>query len=153
MGEAAGEEPSEEGAEFVLAARYGGLDDVREALAQGIEVNARSHGRATALLMASANGHVEVMKALLDARASAEMANEAGNCPLHWAALNGHVEACKTLLEARADGTARNEFGKKPFDEAFGRSFNEICELLAPATAFDEDAAAEEEGADEGGST
>eukprot|EP00438_Fugacium_kawagutii_P023752 Skav215446 [mRNA] locus=scaffold2193:53380:54036:- [translate_table: standard] len=36
--------------------------------------------------MASANGHLEIVRRLLDARASPDLANEAGNCPLHWVA-------------------------------------------------------------------
>jgi len=140
-----GNEPSEAAADFVLAARYGDLDDVTAALEAGIEVDAESHGGATALLMASGNGHLDIVSALLGARASLEIANESGSRPLHWAALNGHLDVCKALLEARADTNARNEFRKKPFDEAFGRSFSEVCELLAPATDFSEDAPTEEE--------
>lgn len=132
-------EPPEEAVDFVLCARYGELDELREAMAAGIDVNVRSHGSATALLMASANGHLEVAQHLLDAGANTELANEAGNCPLHWAALNGHLSVCKLLLEKRADTNARNEFKRRAFDEAFGRNFPEICEFLAPLTNMAED--------------
>eukprot|EP00927_Polykrikos_kofoidii_P023244 TRINITY_DN21475_c0_g1_i1.p1 TRINITY_DN21475_c0_g1~~TRINITY_DN21475_c0_g1_i1.p1 ORF type:complete len:250 (-),score=83.65 TRINITY_DN21475_c0_g1_i1:136-843(-) len=133
-------EPSEEVIEFVLSGRYGDLEDVQAAIASGINVDARSTGQATALLMASANGHTEVVKELLKAKAAPELANEAGNRPLHWGALNGHVEVCKALLEHRADANVRNEFQRRPFEEALGRKHEEVCELIAKHTDFSKDA-------------
>lgn len=53
----------EELAEFVLDARYGDLEAVEEGLKAGLEVNGKGHGGATALLMASANGHLEIVRA------------------------------------------------------------------------------------------
>merc|ERR1712062_434315 len=100
-------------------------------------------GRATAALMASANGHGEVVRMLLEARANMSLGNEAGNCPMHWAALNGHEDVCRLLMEARADANVRNEFNRKPFDEAFGRNLSQICTLLAPVTNFSDDAEGE----------
>merc|ERR1712083_1276009 len=88
---------------------------------------------------ASANGHVEVVRALLDARATTALANEAGSRPLHWASLNGHLDVCRTLLDSGADANLRNEFDRRPFEEAFGRQHAEICELLAPKTDFSKD--------------
>ena len=54
---------SEELAEFVLDARYGDLEAVEEGLKAGLEVNGKGHGGSTALLMASANGHLEIVRA------------------------------------------------------------------------------------------
>jgi len=115
-------------------------------LAARIEVNARSHGGACALFMASANGHLDIVKQLLQAKASPELPNESGNRPLHWAALNGHLDVVKALLEVKADANATNEFGKRPFEEAFGRSHTEVCEALAPETKFEDDLPADKEG-------
>mmetsp|Transcript_94161 Transcript_94161/g.248840 ORF Transcript_94161/g.248840 Transcript_94161/m.248840 type:complete len:198 (+) Transcript_94161:46-639(+) len=152
----AAEEPSEEVVDFVLGARYGDLEDVLAYIKAGsVLIDAQSHGGATALLMGSANGHLEVVKALLEAKANLEVPNEAGNRPLHWAALNGHKQVCEALLEAKADANVKNEFGRKPFDEAFGRSLTEVCELLAVKTDFRGDPAdgpEDEEAADEKGS-
>merc|ERR1719491_2604164 len=107
----ASEDPPEEVVEFVLSARYGDLEDVQAMLSSSAcPIDAQSHGGATALLMGSANGHLEVVRALLEAKASTEVPNEAGNTPLHWAALNGHLEVCRALVEAHADLNVRNEF-------------------------------------------
>lgn len=141
-------EPPEEVSEFVLDARYGDAEAVEAALAAGVEVNAKSHGGSTALLMASANGHLEIVRRLLDARASPDLVNDAGNCPLHWACLNGHLEVVKALVATRANPNVYNDFKKRPFDEAFSKSHTEICEALAAVTRFEDDAAAAEEETD-----
>jgi ankyrin repeat protein len=43
--------------DFVLAARYGDLDDVKAYMAQGINVGVKDNNGNTAMHMASANGH------------------------------------------------------------------------------------------------
>jgi len=134
-------EPSEAIADFVAAARFGDVDDINAAIAAGVvDIDVIEPTKGTALLMASANGHLEVVHALLEARASTVLGNEAGSSPLHWAALNNHLDVCKALVEARADISARNEFKRRAFDEAFGRTNTEVCEFLAPKTDFDDDA-------------
>ncbi|CAE8733069.1 unnamed protein product [Polarella glacialis] len=129
--------------EFVLDARYGDEECVKAALEARAEVDACSHGRSSALLMASANGHTGIVRLLLEARASTECPNDAGNRPLHWAALNGHLQIVQALLEAKADANVRNEFEKRPFDEAFAKraaeGYVEVCEAIAKATNFEGD--------------
>lgn len=139
MAQGAGAEPSEAVVDFVTDARYGDLEDVQAALAAGVEVNSQSYDGATALLMACANGHLEVMKTLLEAKANTKIGNEAGNTPLHWASLNGHVAIVEALLQAKADPDAKNEFQRRPFDEALGRDMKDVCELLCRATDFSKD--------------
>ena len=55
---------SVEVSELVLDARYGDAEAVEQAVAQGVDVNGKSHGGSTALLMASANGHLEIVRGL-----------------------------------------------------------------------------------------
>eukprot|EP00434_Breviolum_minutum_P031195 symbB.v1.2.027587.t1/scaffold2769.1/size71079/5 len=50
--------------------------------------------------MASANGHLDIVRRLLEARASPDLANDAGNCPLHWACLNGRGRSMKPSARA-----------------------------------------------------
>eukprot|EP00208_Stichococcus_sp_RCC1054_P007280 CAMPEP_0206143426 /NCGR_PEP_ID=MMETSP1473-20131121/20542_1 /ASSEMBLY_ACC=CAM_ASM_001109 /TAXON_ID=1461547 /ORGANISM="Stichococcus sp, Strain RCC1054" /LENGTH=70 /DNA_ID=CAMNT_0053538823 /DNA_START=205 /DNA_END=413 /DNA_ORIENTATION=+ len=59
--------PTAEEVELLVdGARYGDLEDVVAALEDGVAVDAvDEHGR-TALHMASGNGHLEVVSALLD---------------------------------------------------------------------------------------
>ena len=76
---------------------------------------------------------------LLQAGALPNLANDAGNCPLHWAALNGHRDVLQALLQGKADVNVVNEFKRSPFDEAFGRGHTEVCELLAKLASFEEE--------------
>eukprot|EP00929_Paragymnodinium_shiwhaense_P015182 TRINITY_DN123226_c0_g1_i1.p1 TRINITY_DN123226_c0_g1~~TRINITY_DN123226_c0_g1_i1.p1 ORF type:complete len:285 (+),score=79.35 TRINITY_DN123226_c0_g1_i1:69-923(+) len=138
----AAQEPTAAVSEFVDAARYGDVDDVKALLSSGVDVDAyggSAGSRATALLMACANGHQDVVQALLDAKADMSKGNESCSSPLHWSALNGHLDICKLLVERKADANARNEFQRRPFDEAFSRGHQEICEFLAPKTDFADD--------------
>ncbi len=54
----------------------------------------------TALIRASQRGHVEVVKALLDAGAKVNEKNNEGYTALIWASKNGHVEVVEALLDA-----------------------------------------------------
>ena len=49
------------------------------------------------------NGHVEVVRVLVDAAADVEAQTAAGSRPLYIAAHHGHVEVARTLMEAGAD--------------------------------------------------
>mmetsp|Transcript_13389 Transcript_13389/g.22798 ORF Transcript_13389/g.22798 Transcript_13389/m.22798 type:complete len:80 (-) Transcript_13389:361-600(-) len=76
--------------------------------------------RNTALHVASANGHLQVVKLLLsqEGRVALDLQNETLNTPLHYAALNGHKEIVKLLVDRKAKPDLRNEFDKNAFDEA-----------------------------------
>ncbi|KXZ49766.1 hypothetical protein GPECTOR_19g217 [Gonium pectorale] len=77
---------------LVDGARYGDMEDVDAALSQGVPVDSKDSMGRTALHMACANGHVEVITRLLEAGALTDVTNSGGNTPLHWACLNGHME-------------------------------------------------------------
>ncbi|KAF4664691.1 hypothetical protein FOZ61_000612 [Perkinsus olseni] len=125
---------------FLKAARYGDLEEVRDLLRGRAELLEETDAftKSTAMLLAAANGHTEVVKALLEEaggddrkKAVVNQANGQGNTPLHWAALNGHLDVCKILLEAGADATAVNKAKRTPYDEALSRHFQEVCVYLA----------------------
>uniref|UniRef100_A0A7I4FKK2 Uncharacterized protein n=1 Tax=Physcomitrium patens TaxID=3218 RepID=A0A7I4FKK2_PHYPA len=52
--------------DFLQAARYGDLEDVQRLLAQGTSVSSQDVQGRTALHMASANGHLDVVKCLIE---------------------------------------------------------------------------------------
>nr|CAG8500474.1 8025_t:CDS:2 [Entrophospora candida] len=64
----------------------------------------------TALHMASANGHIEIVKFIIESICSSSTnddfsigtlinsQNNSGNTPLHWSALNGHLDVVEILL-------------------------------------------------------
>ena len=130
-------------AEFLACARYGEIDDLRtfpEIVSLAQKSDACSGN--TALMFASANGHLEIVNMLLEiSRSVINKQNSAGNTALHWASINGQSAVVVALLSAGADANFRNAAGDRPFDEAVRRHvFPEICEMLAKATAFEEDA-------------
>ena len=72
----------------------------------------------TALHMACANGHLDIVKLLLKHGANPNALNKSKNTPLHWAALNGRTEIIELLIEAKADANLKNEFDHVPLEEA-----------------------------------
>jgi ankyrin repeat protein len=63
------------------------------------DVNARGGCFDTPLLAASAKGHSEVVKLLLNNNADIRLCDDEDSGPLHWASIRGHVEVVKTLLD------------------------------------------------------
>jgi ankyrin repeat protein len=81
--------------------------------------------------MASANGHLEIVKLLLENKADPNLQNSAKNTPLRmsnsfiiyeqfldWAALNGRRDITELLLLNKADPNIKNEFDRIPLEEA-----------------------------------
>ncbi|MGH9346699.1 MAG: ankyrin repeat domain-containing protein [Vicinamibacterales bacterium] len=74
-----------------------------------------THGGLTALLFAARQGHVEAVRALLDAGAGVNQASPADNTtPLLIATINGHFDLAKLLLDAGADPKIANTAGATP---------------------------------------
>mmetsp|Transcript_21505 Transcript_21505/g.52688 ORF Transcript_21505/g.52688 Transcript_21505/m.52688 type:complete len:148 (+) Transcript_21505:246-689(+) len=74
----------------------------------------------TGLHWASSGGHLAVVKALLEAKASVNAQNAVKDTPLHLAAWRDQVEVIEALVAAKADKGLRNQDGKTPLD--LGRS-------------------------------
>ena len=109
---------------LVYSARAGELKDVQEMLEvtdPPLDLNYKDDTMSnnTALHVAAANGHTEIVKMLLDSgRVLLNELNEFGNTPLHYAALNGKADIVNLLLDHKADVNIKNEFGRIPFEEA-----------------------------------
>jgi len=110
------------GAPTELADKYGwtacmwasecGHVDIRVLLAVGAKVNAADADCMTALHLASAYSHVEVIRVLLAAGADINAIwTRTVWTPLHWAAHNGHVDIIRALLAAGADATRLDSNG------------------------------------------
>ncbi|KAF2202616.1 ankyrin [Delitschia confertaspora ATCC 74209] len=92
----------------------------------------------TALHYAAANGHLEILKALLAdkdtaAKSAINALNDSGNTPLHWAALNGHLECVKFLVERGADVTVINKAGHDAVFEAEINDKKDVVDWLLGA--------------------
>ncbi|KAK9815464.1 hypothetical protein WJX72_004084 [[Myrmecia] bisecta] len=122
------EQPAEQNelVEFLIdSARYGDLEDVQQALDSKLDPSACDEDGRTALHMASANGHTEVVRLLVDAGADIGSQNKEGNTPLHWACLNGHEAVARFLLQHGASPSCLNSHTRTPVDECLGRPFQD----------------------------
>ena len=94
---------------MVPSARNGMLEDVKRLIKYGVDVNVPDATKRTALIEASANGHIQVAAALIDAFANVNAAMHggapdavSGRTALVEASANGHREIVAMLLEAGA---------------------------------------------------
>ncbi|GAA99344.1 hypothetical protein E5Q_06039 [Mixia osmundae IAM 14324] len=111
--------------DIILAARYGDLDDLKafvEAYGPEALISAQDDNGNLALHMASANGHVEIVRYLVSLSPDERLAqqNQSGNTPLHWASLNGHLEVLKLLCPRMsvASISLHNKANKTALQEA-----------------------------------
>ena len=70
----------------------------------------------TPLNVAALNGHLEVVNALIAARATVDLARNDGATPVLMAARGGHVEVVRLLVRAGADTTLGGAYGS-PIDQ------------------------------------
>ncbi|XP_057732279.1 uncharacterized protein LOC130947594 isoform X3 [Arachis stenosperma] len=104
------------------AARYDDMDDVVILASNGVPLDSKDEQGRTALHMAAANGHIEIVEYLIGQGVDLNVANEEKNTPLHWACLNGHVEVVKKLIMAGANVGVLNRFVTLLEFEAFQNS-------------------------------
>src|SRR4029450_10892077 len=116
-----------EGEPPLMAASYAGsIDTVRLLLETGVDVNATdTYQKQTALMWAATEGHTEVVKALLDAKADPNVKAAVttlterkhadhptgGFTALMYAARNGHEDTVKALIAGGADPQLTNGDG------------------------------------------
>jgi ankyrin repeat protein len=82
----------------------------------------------SALHKAAANGHVDIMKYLVE-HGAVFIENQAGAGPLTWAVLNKQVEAVKYLLatfSAQIDVLKKPEAGMSPLSTAYDSDCQEV---------------------------
>jgi len=145
---------------FIDSCRFGDLDDVIGAITDGVDINYFDNNLNTALHMACANGHLDVIKEILKVTkdgqrvANINARNSDGSTPLHWAVINTQKAVIELLLENNADCNIKSKYGQTPLDEAITGGIYEIAEMIAAKTKPDEEElqiVEEEVGAGEGG--
>jgi ankyrin repeat protein len=115
---------------YQAASLGNGFAIVRLLLNQGADSNlAMSNGR-TPLMAAAARGDVEVMRALMDAKASVDTRNGAGETALILAATDGNPEAVRLLLDRGADARVRTKRDETALGNAGTAGNEEAVRLL-----------------------
>ena len=116
------------------AASQGDLALVKQALAEGADVNVLKDGMSP--LLASSAGsmpNLDVVRALLEAGADPNLGEVA--LPLRQAASRANTELVRILLEGGADPNARTSDGRTALMSAVGWDNGELVQLLLDAGA------------------
>jgi ankyrin repeat protein len=89
----------------------GNLQDCKDAIIDGAEINTKYEDGNTALHFASTKGHLEVVKYLIHLGSEKEAKNINGMTALHIASIYGHLEIVKYLLHLGLEKEAKNIYG------------------------------------------
>ncbi|KAL7751917.1 ankyrin repeat-containing protein [Sorochytrium milnesiophthora] len=137
--------------ELVACARYGELAELQEEVARRCSDHsgwstskvlalADPQTGNTALHMAAANGHADVVQYLLEHLATPDVnaRNSGGNTALHWCAVNGHLQVAEMLIKAGASVTAKNDAGKTPIYDAQLNGHEKVVDMLLQHVSAEE---------------
>ena len=97
---------------------------------QYVDVNSVSLKGNTALVLAVAEGHLDIAEELLAKKAVVNRQNEKGVSVLMTASRFGYLDLVKKLLERSADVNAQNKVGYNALDMAKHNKHFSIVELL-----------------------
>jgi serine/threonine-protein phosphatase 6 regulatory ankyrin repeat subunit B len=99
-------------------------------LAPRVDIEARDDENNTPLILASAGGHVNIVKALLEKRADVEASNHSRAVALSYASEKGHAEIVQMLLAAGAQVNVKNADGMTPLSLAATNGHVKVAESL-----------------------
>lgn len=113
------------------AVREGNLEQVRELIGQGADIDDRGRNGETPLIQAILEGHADVAELLIEQGADVMVRNERGLTPLHAAAYSGSPEVARLLLDHGAELEDRaNVSGATPLMLAAEENRVVVAELL-----------------------
>ncbi|MBE6462712.1 MAG: ankyrin repeat domain-containing protein [Alphaproteobacteria bacterium] len=111
------------------------INEVKELIDMGADVNAKSDVGLTALMLSSSKGHKEVVEFLIQNGANVNMTDNEGLTALMWASYRGHKEVVELLIKNRADVYQKDKYGRTALRWASNGGYKEIVELLIPKEA------------------
>uniref|UniRef100_A0A8C5J7J9 E3 ubiquitin-protein ligase MIB2 n=1 Tax=Junco hyemalis TaxID=40217 RepID=A0A8C5J7J9_JUNHY len=115
---------------LVICAALNNAAKIRELLQKYPDkVDAKNQGR-TALQIASYQGHLEVVRALLQARASVDLRDDEGDTALHYAAFGNQAEVARVLLAKGASADLLNNAKCTALFVAVSQGFTEVVRAL-----------------------
>lgn len=114
-----------------VAVLRGNLEDVKLLILKGaVDVNTKDKLGSTALINASSEGHLEIVKFLVSKGADLNIKNKYGYTALMKAANEGHLEVVKFLVKSGADVNIKDKSG----DTALHNAIDLFMETLKVST-------------------
>ena len=115
-----------------LAAFFGHLDAVTAFIAAGADIHAaaRNSFKVQAIHAAVASKNIEIVRAVLEAGADPNAAQQQGFRPIHEAGSSGSRELAELLLKYGADPTLKGDHGKNAIDIAREKGHAELADWL-----------------------
>ena len=89
----------------------------------------------TPLHLATEEGHLEIVQALITAGANIEATDHQGNTPLHLAVNHGHLKVVQALVNAGANKDTPNKLGCTPLHLAVNHGHLKVVQALVNAGA------------------
>ena len=106
------------------------IEAVKQAIADGADLDARMQGGYTPLHLAAIYNHKEIAAILIAAGTDVNAKNVRGMTPLHLAARSGRKVFAELLIAKGADLDAKDENSLTPIDLAIQRNKTEIADLI-----------------------
>lgn len=122
--------------ELANLAERGQVEQVRQLLKSGVDVNDRLNDGSTALHWAVLREQADVVSALLEAGADPALLNRNGVSPLFLAVQNGNASIVESLLDAGADPNTLAESGETILMTAAYTGKPEVVQLLLESGAL-----------------
>ncbi|KAJ6948581.1 hypothetical protein NC651_002796 [Populus alba x Populus x berolinensis] len=117
------------------AARYDDIEDIASLASSGVSLDSKDSLGRTALHMAAANGHLDIVEYLISQGVDLNSTNKEKNTALHWACLNCHIEVVKKLILAGSSLGFLNSHERTPMDEAVTREKMDVIDAINAAVA------------------
>ena len=116
-----------------LAAFFGHLDAAKTLIAAGANIHAAAKNafKVQAIHAAVASKNIDIVRAVLEAGADPNAAQQQGFRPIHEAGSSGSRELAELLLKYGADPTLKGDNGKNAIDIAREKGHAEFAEWLA----------------------
>jgi len=100
---------------LMYAAEEGAANAIRILIKNGADPKLHGSDRGYAAIhLAASDGHVEVIREMLDKGISPDLVDHDKATPLHHAASDGHEDVIKVLLDAGASANAKDNEGRTP---------------------------------------
>ena len=127
--------------QLIAAVMQGKVDQARDLIVQGGDVNAKNPAGRPVIVLAAANGNTRTVQSLISSGADINAVDGQGNSALMEAAAFGHEDVVNLLIASGADVNLSNAGGEAALKKANRAGHAKIEELLTSAGAG---AAAEE---------